>query len=275
MAGGVAEAPATTVDAFLGGRVEALQPAAGHHRSGLDAVLLAASLETRITGTVADLGAGVGVAGFCVAARCKRAKVVLVERDQVAIDCARQALALPANAGFADRVRVVPADISAPETERVEAGIGRDLAEHVVLNPPFHLAAAGSRSPQPGRAGAHVLGLGGLDPWFRAAASILKFGGDLTVIFRADGLESLLAAASRRFGSFDLLPVHPRSEEPAHRVIVRAVKGSRASLRLLPGLALHEDTGSAYRPAVEAMLRDGRALSSAHRPWHQARGRPS
>jgi tRNA1(Val) A37 N6-methylase TrmN6 len=266
---------ATTVDAFLGGRVEAVQPSAGHHRSGLEAVLLAASLETRISGTVADLGAGVGVAGFCVAARCKRAKVVLVERDPVAIACAREALARPANAAFADRVRIVPADIASPETDRASAGIGRDLAEHVILNPPFYAPSANSRSPEPAKADAHVLGHSGLDAWFRAAASILKFGGDLTVVFRADGLETLLAAAGRRFGAFDILPIHARPDAAAHRILVRATKGSRAGLRLLPSLVLHEETGNAFLPAVEALLRDSRALSSAHRPWHQARGRPS
>jgi tRNA1(Val) A37 N6-methylase TrmN6 len=267
--------PAVTVDAFLGGRVEAVQPAAGHHRSGLEAVILAASLETRISGTVADLGAGVGVAGFCVAARCKRARVVLVERDPVAVGCARQALTRTTNASFADRVRIVSADIEASEGERSTAGIGRDLAEHVILNPPFYGGAGGTRSPEPARAGAHVLGERGLDAWFRAATSILKFGGDLSVIFRADGLEDLLAAAGRRFGAVDILPIHPRPEQPAHRLLMRAIKGSRAALRILPGLVLHDDTGSGFRPPVEAMLRDGRALSSAHRPWHQARGRPS
>ena len=37
------ELSTVSVDAFLGGRVEAVQPRAGHHRSGLDAVLLAAA----------------------------------------------------------------------------------------------------------------------------------------------------------------------------------------------------------------------------------------
>jgi tRNA1(Val) A37 N6-methylase TrmN6 len=266
-----AESVPATVDAFLGGRVEAVQPAGRRHRSGLEAVMLAAALETRVSGTIVDLGAGVGVAGLCAAARCKRARVVLVERDPVAIDCARRSLALPANAAFADRVRIVPVDIEAPEADRAGAGIGRDLAEHIVLNPPFYSPAAGTRSPDEARAGAHVLGQGGLDAWLRAAASILKVGGDLTVVFRADGLRELLAAIGRRFGALDVLPVHPRDGEPAHRILVRAIKGSQAPLRILPSLVLHEETGNAYRPAVDAMLRDGRALSSVHHPWHSAR----
>ena len=64
-AGSPSAPPAVSVDAFLGGRVEAVQPEKGHHRAGLEAVLLAASLDARISGTVVDLGAGAGVAGLC------------------------------------------------------------------------------------------------------------------------------------------------------------------------------------------------------------------
>ena len=270
-----ADLPAVTIDAFLGGKVEAVQPATGHHRSGLEAVLLAAALDSRITGTVVDLGAGAGVAGFCAAARCKRAKVVLVERDPDLIECARRALARPANGAFADRVRIVAADISAPQATRDEAGVGRDLADHVLLNPPFYERAGGSRSPARARASAHVLAAGGLDPWLRTAASVLKFGGDVTVIFRADGLGDLLTAAARRFGGAEIMPVLPRPEEPAHRILVRAVKGSRAALKILPPLVLHGEGGSAFTPGVDAILREGRALASVNRAWHGGRARPS
>ena len=191
MNGTAPTAPGVTVDTFLGGRVEALQHATGHHRAGLEAVLLAVSLDSRISGTVADLGAGVGVAGFCAAARCRHARVVLVERNAEALACARAALERPANAAFADRVRIAAADITAPETERAAAGMGRDLADHVLLNPPFHLAQGGTRTPAAARGEAHVLESGGLDSWFRAAASVLKFRGDVTVVFRADGARGL------------------------------------------------------------------------------------
>ena len=42
-------------------------------------------------------------------------------------------------------------------------------------------------------------------------------------------------------------------------MIVAASKGSRAPLRLLPGLALH-GRGQAYTPEAEAILRDATAL---------------
>jgi len=270
-----ADGRAVTVDAFLGGRVEAVQPASGHHRSGLEAVLLAASLDSRISGTVVDLGAGAGVAGLCAAARCRRAKVVLVEREPDLVACARAALARPANAEFAARVRLVTADIAAPQATREQAGAGRDLADHVLLNPPFYERSGGTRSPSKARASAHVLAAGGLDPWLRAATSVLKFGGDATVVFRADGLADLLAAAARRFGGAEVMPIHPRADQPAHRILVRAVKGSRAAMKLLPPLVLHENEGSPFTPGVEAILREGRALASVNRAWHGGRARPS
>ena len=275
MNGTAPTAPGVTVDTFLGGRVEALQHATGHHRAGLEAVLLAVSLDSRISGTVADLGAGVGVAGFCAAARCRHARVVLVERNAEALACARAALERPANAAFADRVRIAAADITAPEAERAAAGMGRDLADHVLLNPPFHLAQGGTRTPAEARGEAHVLESGGLDSWFRAAASVLKFRGDATVVFRADGLAYLLESIGRRFGSLDILPIQPRAAEPAHRVLVRGRKGTAGPLRILPALVLHGDTGNAFTTGVEAMLREGRALSSVVRAWHGGRGDPS
>ncbi len=262
-----AAAPATTVDAFIGGRVEAVQPARGHHRSGLEAVLLGAALPADFAGTIVDLGAGSGVAGMVAAARCVGARAILAERDAEALACAAEALRRPANGAFAGRVSVVAVDVAAPEAEREAAGLERDMADALVTNPPFHAPATTTAPAGGSRAAAHVLGEGGLDLWFRAAASVLKPGGRLVVVFRADGIAGLLAALGTRFGALDILPVEPRAGEPAERILVGAVKGSRAATRLLPPLVLHGASGGTYLSAVEAVLRDGAGLASAHPLW--------
>lgn len=262
-----ASAGTLTVDAFLGGRVEAVQPADGRHRSGLEAVLLSAAIDSRFGGTLVDFGAGAGVAGMCVAARCSRARIVLVDRDEDAVACASSALARPANRPFADRIEIVTTDVAAPEADRAAAGLVRAFADAVIMNPPFHDAREGTVSPVSGRASAHVLADGGLDPWFRAAASVLKPDGRLVVVFRADGLDAVLAALAGRFGGAAILPVHPRSDLPAHRVLVRAAKGSRARPAILPALTLHGEAGGAYLPSVEAILRDGAGLAEVLPAW--------
>lgn len=259
--------PPTTVDAFVGGRVEAVQPTRGHHRSGLEAVLLGAALPPDFAGTIVDLGAGAGVAGMVAAVRCPAAAVVLAERDADAVACARAALARPANRRFAERVAIVMADIAAPEAVRAAAGLTRGMADAVLTNPPFHPPATTTAPAGSQRAAAHVLGAGGLDQWLRTAASLLKPGGRLVVVFRADGIAGLLAALGGRFGAVDVLPVQPRAGDPAHRILVGAVKGSRAALSLLPALVLHGAAGGTYLPHVESILRDGAWLASAHPAW--------
>lgn len=268
-AGGPSPRPDGTVDAFLGGRVEAVQPAAGHHRAGLEAVLLAASVPSDISGSVVDLGAGVGVAGLCIAARCPQAAVTLVERDAVAVASARAGLARPANSSFAQRVEIVETDITHRQ------GLAQGAAEAVVFNPPFYDAVSSSVSPASARAGAHVLDERGLDPWFRAASALARPGGTATIVFRADGLDLVIAAAKGRFGELDILPVAPRHGLPAHRILVRGVKTSRAPLRLLPAIILHEDHGNGFRPEIDAILRDGAGLESVAPSWNRLRTRPS
>lgn len=258
---GLATNGETTVDAFLGGRVEAVQPATGHHRAGLEAVLLAASLSAKMEGLVVDLGAGAGVAGFCIAARCPKANLLLVERDGAAVDCARETLARPANRAVGGRVKILEADIS--DGSR----LGREAANAVVFNPPFYQARSASASPAPSRAGAHILDEAGLDPWFRAAATLAKSGATATAIFRADGLDLLMAAAAGRFGALDILPIAPRQGTPAQRILVRGTKASRAALRLLPPLVLHENQGSGFRPEVEAILRGAVDLATVVPAW--------
>jgi tRNA1(Val) A37 N6-methylase TrmN6 len=112
-----------------------------------------------------------------------------------------------------------------------------------------------------------VLEAGGIEPWVRAATSILKPDGRLVVVFRAEGLDALVGALGRRYGATAILPIHPRAAIPAIRVLVRTMKGRRANTRILPGLNLHGDEGGAYLPAVDALLRGEQGLAEAHPPW--------
>jgi tRNA1(Val) A37 N6-methylase TrmN6 len=257
--------PQLTVDAFLGGIVEAVQPARGHHRSGLEAVLLAASLPATAEGSLVDLGAGAGVAGLCAAARCAGIFSVLVEREPLLVSCARQALERHANAAFAARVAILEANVGG------SAIPWAPTSDEVIINPPFHEERAGSASPDRARAGAHVLGKDGLEMWIKAALAVLKPRGRMTIIFRADGLDVLLSAIGKRFGGLDILPIQPRPAAPAHRIIVAGRKGARAALQLLPPLILHGAEGNAFLPEIDAVLRGGAGLDDIHAAWRNRR----
>jgi tRNA1(Val) A37 N6-methylase TrmN6 len=254
------ETQETTRDAFLGGLVHVHQPRRGRHRAGLDAVYLAAALPDGTKGHVVDLGSGVGTAGFCAAARLPGIRVTLVEVDQTVIDLARKGLDDPENAAFAGRVAQVTADITAKGSLRHAAGLTPSMADHAIMNPPYYEADRFRASPNSARADAHMLDDRGLEPWARTATDIVKEGGSLTVIFRADGLRELLDVLQGRFGAIDVIPLRPRPEAAATRVLIRAIRASKAPLRLMPGFVLHEGNGSDFTAQSRAVMRDGEGL---------------
>ncbi|MEH6727290.1 MAG: methyltransferase, partial [Hyphomicrobiales bacterium] len=119
-------------DQFIGGGAYVLQPRSDGHRSGMDAVFLAASVPRTATGLLYDLGSGTGAAGFCCAARAPELAVRLVERDEDMLELARNGCRLPENSAFSDRVEVLPADILMPAPAREEAGLVANSADWVI-----------------------------------------------------------------------------------------------------------------------------------------------
>ncbi len=203
----------TTRDKFLGGKVMVEQPAKGRHRAGLDAVYLAASLPESTTGTLYDLGTGVGTAAFCAAHRLPLIKAVGVEVDPVTAALARNALSLPENIGFADRVSILEANLTAKGSIRHQS-VCSSIADHVIMNPPYYDSTRFRVTPQSDRAPAHALDERGIEPWIKTAKDLLKDGGTLSIIFRADGLQDLLGPMERRFGAIDIIPIRPPQTHP-------------------------------------------------------------
>jgi tRNA1(Val) A37 N6-methylase TrmN6 len=247
----------TTADAVLGGRLVLRQPRRGH-RVGHDAILLAAATGAKAGEHAVDLGAGVGAAGLALAARVPGLSVTLVEIDPALATLAADNIA---RNRLADRVRAVALDATAPARAFAAAALPPGSAARVLVNPPFNDGATRNVSPDAGRRLAHV-STAGIAPWLRSAGRLLGARGSLTLIWRADGLADLLAALARGFGAVRVQPVHPRPDAPAIRVLVRAVKASRAPLALLPGLTLADADGRPTAQA-EAVLRHGAALPLA------------
>lgn len=242
---------AQTVDAFHRGRFWLAQPARGGHRAGMDAMMLAAAVPGGFAGRLADFGAGAGAAGLAVAARCPGASVVLVERSPEMAAFARASLGLSGNAHLAGRIAVLEADVSLAGRARAAAGLADNAFDFVVMNPPFN-AAADRPTPDALKRAAHVMEDGLFDSWIRSAAAVVKPRGGLAVIARPVSLPALLAAIAGRFGAAEIVAVHPRAAEAAIRIVLRAVRGSRAGLTLRPPLVLHE-AGDRFSARADAI----------------------
>jgi tRNA1(Val) A37 N6-methylase TrmN6 len=247
----------TTLDAVLGGRLKLRQPRRGH-RVGHDAILLAAATGGGYGERAVEFGAGVGAAGLAVAGRHPGMRLTLVEIDPALCALARENVE---RNRFADRVTVLARDVTRPDLFGVDA-LAAGAADRVLMNPPFNDPARQNVSPDPARALAHAAPAADLPLWLASAERALKSNGVLTMIWRADALAQVLDALARGFGGVTVLPVHPRPNAAAIRVLVRAQKGGRDPLAMLPGLELN-DAGGRPSAAAEEILREGAALPLA------------
>jgi tRNA1(Val) A37 N6-methylase TrmN6 len=243
----IVKRPNVTSDAFLGGRLTLLQPAEGF-RAGLDSVLLGAALGHG-SGDLLDLGAGVGTAGLVALVTNDALAATLVESDPAAVALARENIA--AN-GLTARASVLELDLTSPGRRRTAAGLIPDHYASVIANPPFFEAGT---SPSKPRAAARHMSAQALDAWVKTAATHAAPGGEIIFIHVAERLPALLQSFTARFGAITVLPLVPRDGEPAHRILIRGIKGSRAPLTLLASRSLHTPAGRTFRPEFDAIFR--------------------
>jgi tRNA1(Val) A37 N6-methylase TrmN6 len=246
-----------TLDAFHRGDFFLVQPRKGH-RAGMDAMMLAAAVPSGFSGRLADLGAGAGAAGLAVASRCENAKVVLIERSEEMADFARRSIAHEANARIAGRAEILVADVTLTGRARQQAGLADRMFDFAIMNPPFN-AGADRASPDALRRSAHVMEDDALfERWLRTASAILRPRGGFALIARPQSLPVILAAMEGRFGGASIKPILPRPDEAAIRIVVRATRGSRAGLSLMPALSIHEADGERFSAQTDAIT-NGRA----------------
>ncbi|MGQ0526999.1 MAG: tRNA1(Val) (adenine(37)-N6)-methyltransferase [Alphaproteobacteria bacterium] len=233
---------------ILDKRVQLLQ-AEGGFRTSLDSVMLAAACPAKSGDHVLDLGCGVGSAGFCVLARVTGAHLTGVDIQGDHIDLARQNAALN---GVADVCTFIYEDIK---------NLRDGKFHHVICNPPFLEAGTHMASPfeKKARALGHIDENTNLKDWIDTGFNMLKNGGSLTLIHRADHIDKIIQKLGKKFGAIEIIPLWPHAGEPAKRVIIRALKNRKTPAILNPGLVLHEKDGS-YTPEADAVLRNLKSI---------------
>lgn len=240
-----------TLDRLLGGRVRLAQPARGY-RVAIDPVLLAAAVPARAGERVLDAGAGTGAASLCLAIRVPGCAVVGLELQRALQQIACSNVAENA---LGDRLEMLVGDLVRPPPRFAWGSF-----DHVMTNPPHLVAQAASAPALAERALAHVESGVELAAWLAACVRMLKPGGSLTLIHRAERIGEILAGLAGALGDLVVFPLWPADAgRPAKRVLVQGRKGSRAPLRLLRGLILHQAGG--LSPCAEAVLRHGQALA--------------
>ena len=83
----------------------------------------------------------------------------------------------------------------------------------------------------------------------------------MSIIARPASLSEILAALEQRFGGVEITPVVARQGEEAIRILVTAVKGSRARTSLRDRILIHEGPGHGFSTPMGELV-NGRAAWS-------------
>ncbi|MGV8832339.1 MAG: tRNA1(Val) (adenine(37)-N6)-methyltransferase [Devosia sp.] len=225
-------------------------------RAGLDSVLLGAAVGQGRT-RLLDMGCGVGTAALVALTHSPAMQAVLADQNTQMLALAQTNLTDNEMAG---RGRIIAVDVSAKGTERHAAGLAQNAFDVVIANPPFFADGAGTLAGDAGRAGSRHMDAAALDLWVKTAAGCAAAGGEIIFIYPADSVTSLLSSFDRRFGAITVLPLTPRPDAAASRVLVRAIKGSRAPLTLLASRPLHDIEGRGFHAAFDAIFRGSARL---------------
>lgn len=236
----------TTDGGLLDGRVRYAQPQDGY-RTGIEPVLLAASVPARAGQRVLEAGTGAGAGLLCLAARVPGVLGLGVEVDPDMAELARRNVA--AN-GF-EGISIATADIGGWR--------GDGTFDHAFSNPPWHDPAA-TLPPAVRRRLATHEGEVPLAGWIAALRTGLRPAGSLTVLLPATQAARAMAALhAEGCGRITLFPLWPKPGRDAKLVLIQGHAAQRGPNRVAPGVVLHEANG-AFSDQIQSLLRGGAAL---------------
>lgn len=212
---------------------------------GMDPVLLAHFTLVRKRDRVLDLGTGCGIIPLLLSALHPELTVTGLEIQPETAEMAHRSVLLN---GLDHRIRIDCGDF-----REVGSLYGHGKFDVVTLNPPYREPGTGRISPEQGRATARHELSGDLSDALQAAATAVKFGGRVAVVFLAERMADLIVHMRiHRLEPKRLRLIQPREGRPANLLLMEAVKGGGAGLKIEPPLVVY-GTGQRYTPEVAAI----------------------
>lgn len=215
----------------------------GRFPFGMDPVLLAHFVQVRRRDRVLDLGTGCGIIPLLLAGSHSELRITGLELQPETAEMASRSVQLNQ---LEHRIRIDCGDY-----RQIAQRYGHGQFDVVTMNPPYRETGRGAVSPAEFRAAARHELDGGLPEAVEAAAIAVKFGGRVAAVFLAERLADLLVQMrAQRLEPKRLRLIHPREGRPANLLLLEAVKGGGAGLRVEPPLVIYGE-GQTYTPEVQ------------------------
>lgn len=217
----------------------------GRFPFAIDPVLLAHFVRIPSRARILDLGTGSGVIPLLLAALHPSATLTGLELQPEMAEMATRSVRLNQ---LEQRIRVDCGDY-----RNLGSIYGYGAFDVVTMNPPYREAGTGAISPDEVRATARHELAGSLADALQAAATAVKFGGRVGMVFLAERVVDLIAELRQhRLEPKRLRFIHPWAGRRANLLLLEAVKGGGAGLAVEPPLIVYAE-GQAFSPEMRAI----------------------
>ncbi len=228
---------------FYRGSLKIFQPKEGF-RFSLPSVLLAHFLEVKKEEKVLEIGAGPGIISFIALLRFPWSKIFLLEIEPLYLEALRRGIR--ANA-FQERAWAVKGNIKTPPFKP-------NFFDVLLANPPYFKVGSGRENPS------HLENLSRRESvpfkvFLKSASTLLKTKGRFYLVFNALRLAEVLDALKEvKLEPKVLRLIHPYPSKPANLFLLKAIKGAKEEIQILPPLYIYKGKGEDYTEEVKEYL---------------------
>ena len=240
-----------TNDYLLDKRVKIFQPINGY-RASTDAVLVSSLVnKVKTTDKILDVGSGTGAISLCLASRFQaiRPQITGIELQEEL--CLLSNQSAQAN-NFSNYLSYLNADIRQTITPIPPCSF-----QHVISNPPY--SEHDMPSPNQSKALAHNHQGITLNDWLRFCLKMTAPKGHIYLINRAEAITEILSTLNGKAGNIKIIPLYSKPQQSAKRIMITAIKDSKAPAEILPGITIHTQEG-AHTFQAHQILREGKGF---------------
>ena len=204
---------------------------------GMDAVLLSGFASVKPGERALDLGTGTGIIPLLLSAKTKGDHFTGLEIQTEIMKMAQRSVALN---GLEKKIDIIQGDIK--EASRIFGAASFDV---VTSNPPYMNDAHGLKNPGDVKAISRHEVLCTLEDVVREGTKALKPGGRFYMVHRPHRLAEIITVMRQ----YKLEPkrmkfVHPFADKDANMVLIEAVRGGGAWLKLEPPVIVYKEPGA-------------------------------
>lgn len=205
---------------------------------GIDAVLLSHfALPIADNSTVVDLCSGNGILPILLSGKTKAKKIYGVEIQEEICDMAKRSLELN---NITDRVSMICDDL-----KNIDSVLGKGQIDYVTVNPPYKKRGCGIINEQDSKTIARHEVLCTLEDVIEKSSQILKSGGSMFMVHRAERLVDILTIMrKKKLEPKRIRFVHPSSNKAPNLVLVEGVRMAKPFLKIEDPIYVYDDEGN-------------------------------